>query len=188
MLKHRKSIFGVIDLAPPGVLDLLEGDAINADYLGLPAHHSGDLEAAMSERILRDFMPDHATIADSLSGHLLGRLDGIERDLKEIGEFFAPPLIAREFAIRLTQCTDDEWRSQAPPENFWTRSVAVNDRVLATWRTEAYGLARITEALEALQTFANQETSIAQFESRASELAIEVDKAIQREIDFRRGK
>jgi hypothetical protein len=42
-------------------------------YLGLPAQHSGNVESAMADRLLRDFVLDHGGISHALSTHLLGR-------------------------------------------------------------------------------------------------------------------
>lgn len=189
LLQHRKTWFHTIDAAPPGVLEFLDGDVLESGYVALPAHHWGNLESAMAERILRDFEVDHSEIAEVLSQHLQGRLDAVDRDLEEIARYlFDLPIGGREFAIRVSQCTDAEIHAQEPPIDFWTRQFPVDSDVLTTWRTDARSLTSVTDAFEALRMFATQERRMAPFEEHVSELSIEVDRAIQREIDERRGK
>ena len=59
---------------------------------------------------------------------------------------------------------------------------------MAHGRSEPSDFADALDALDALHSFADQEGSIAPFESNAADLAIEVDRAIQREIDLLRDK
>ncbi|MEV0725611.1 hypothetical protein AB0I37_22875 [Micromonospora purpureochromogenes] len=188
LLKHRKSSLWLIDQAPPGVLEVLDGDDLGSGFLGLPGYSSEAFQAAMADRILRDFIPDSTRVSESLSKHMLARLDGIDRDLKEIGDYHGPPDVERDFAIRVVQCTDAEWHADGPPRDFWTRRFAVTGEVIQAWKADALKLAGVTRALDALRMFAEQESSIVKFEERASELAFETEGAIQFESDLRRGK
>ncbi|MGN9806250.1 hypothetical protein [Micromonospora sp. L32] len=188
LLKHRQSNMWLIDAAPPGVLEVLDGEDLGEGFLGLPGYSSKSFQAAMADRILKDFIPDPAKVSETLSKHLMARLDAIDRDLKEIGEYHGPPGRERDFAIRAAQCSDSEWHADGPPRDFWEREFEVTDKVIEAWREDALKLASVTRALRALRMFAEQESSMVKFEERTSELAFETDGAIQFESDFRRGK
>ncbi|GAA1626624.1 hypothetical protein GCM10009828_063380 [Actinoplanes couchii] len=188
LLKHRKAVVWLIAAPSPGVLELLGVSELDRGPDPIQSGSSSHYGRLMADRLLRDFVPDHAGIAAALARHMQGRLGGIERDLKEIADFHDFPLRHPEFAIRLTQCTDDEWHSAGPPSDFWTREQDVTPSVFEEWRAAAADLAKIADALEALRTFAMQEEALASFEERAAALSLKVDHQIQQDIDFARGK
>ncbi|GIF16746.1 hypothetical protein [Actinoplanes teichomyceticus] len=188
LLRHRESVVWLIDAPPPGVLELLGVEDLPDDGDLIRSHSSNRYGQLMADRILHDFIPDHTDISGALSNHMLGRLRGIDRNLKEIADFHDFPFRHPEFALRLVQCTEEEWHSNTPPDDFWARRNPITPATLTDWQKAAGELRRVTDALEALRTFADQEAAIVTFEERASELAMRVDQQIQHDIDLARGK
>ena len=189
LLRHRQAIAYVIEPPPPGAIEFLGEDGVPDGYLGLPAQHFGNVESAMADRLLRDFVLDHGGISHALSTHLLGRLDSIERDLRDIADYLCPiPVPGREFAVRICQCSEDELAATEPPADFWEREFGVTTSSLDAWRVATERLADHEDSLTALEGFGRLEQEVASFERRATRVAIEVDRAAQHDIDLARGK
>jgi hypothetical protein len=64
----------------------------------------------------------------------------------------------------------------------------VDEKVIQRWKYDAQKLRDAKGALQSLRIFADQDLALSAFEANAAELALEVDRAIQHEIDLRRGK
>ncbi|MEU8240173.1 sigma factor [Actinoplanes missouriensis] len=188
LLKSRKSVLSLLDVPPPGVLELLEGEDLQFNPGALLSNSSKRYAQLMADRILHDFAPNHVDICYALSRHLIGRLDQVERNLKEVSDFHDEYFPHPDFAVRLVQCADSEWYSPEPPNDFWVRDFKVRTEDLEAWRTLATDLAEMTDVLEALRTFALREETMAHFEGRAAELAQRIDQQVQRQIDMARGK
>lgn len=157
-----------------------------------PFHLIGDdgkLES-MVEEIRRDIIPGDEAVAATLKCHLDSRLEDMESSLDFIVEA-ASGIDDRESALQASQEFKGTTLGRCQPilkkGNGGTR-YAYSLASIASLKGRTTMIEMATGRLEAFRIFSKLETELEPIESCVTDLAIELDMAIQMEVDRRRGK
>lgn len=171
---------------PDGVQEVLEGESDRADWRSL--------ETRVADRLERDLHIETADVAAVLAEHLIARVsalyDAVDVIAQHFGYFevFEVANVARIFTIRVLQLGEEEWQASEPPEDIWTRGQAIDGYTINRWRSEAGDLAESEDPLEALVTFAGLDDKISVLEVPAAKIIDQIERQLDRDEDFRRGR
>jgi hypothetical protein len=154
-------------------------------YLGPESPLS--LETRLGERIatvlLAELHIDGEVIKEALIGHLRSRVDEIRSALTECSDFTG---IERQDIIRIAQLPRDT--KPIPAEDLRRIAFARNLASLDQWEKEAALIEQIDDLLDMFAAFAAIEDDMEPLEDRIIEMAVEVDREIQLQVDIARGK
>lgn len=140
------------------------------------------------EQLRADLLPNLGAVQESLEDHLLDRVDGLCDSLNEIMEWLK--LENRDKALLEAQLYYKQ-KTAATHEPQIERDGFIPKYTLADVESISHNLRSIRETsdrLEAFARFSDLEDALEPIEHIIDVLAIDVDHAIQMEIDRRRGK
>jgi hypothetical protein len=133
-------------------------------------------------------------LGEALSEHIAYRLDELEGAVEECASFFNE-IDNRgwdlESVLGMLQAPEpddpmDHLRRTTDDYRRWANPV--NPAKIAEWRRAGEALAGVADDLTAFTAFADIEDAFEPIEARAIELATDVDREIQHQIDVARGK
>jgi hypothetical protein len=179
--------FFLMEIAtPPAVVADVFGGQLPDGLTGLLTNDK-DVSKAVAEELLAQWRLDHGEIASALASHLVARIDRLERGLEEFIDYLKYPDRAR--ALRAIQLLP--YGDQLPERtaDFWTRPLPVTPRVIDGWKRRSNGIATgSVEAQNALRQFDEIERALADLEAKLEPFSEAIEREIQLEDDWRRGK
>ena len=185
LLKHQKNM--VMEIAPPPavVVEVFGGGQLPEQFGGLLTDDKM-MGEAVADELLAQYQLDHDGIASALAAHLDARIDLLERNLDEFIEYLDYP--DRATAVRSIELLPLSYEPSKLPDDFWTRSIPVTERVITGWKRRAAAIGRVPSGQDALRQFDDIELAVSKFEEQLEPFTIAIDREVQHEIDLRRGK
>ncbi|MBP2323374.1 hypothetical protein JOF56_003759 [Kibdelosporangium banguiense] len=154
-----------------------------------------DMQALIGRKLLAvSGIDNQMEIGEALAEHVTYRLDEIEAMVEECASVFNDmnnrgwDFLSVLGMIQAPEPDDpfDHVRRTVEDYRNWARPV--NKAQFRAWRTAAATLATETDDLMAFAAFADLEDAFEPIEQRVMKLGLDVDRAIQHEIDVARGK
>jgi hypothetical protein len=153
-------------------------------------YNADEIQSRISEALRLELPLDAEGIRAALTAHLGSRLDGIDASIDFIIEN-AQPERGREEVLKAVQYWNADrdrnpWAFAEPPFlQFRPRYTLAS---IEQWRREVSALDGVADKLELFNWFADIEDNFEPLEGLLDEVAWLIDRAIQAEIDRRRGK
>ena len=133
-----------------------------------------------------------AGIAQDLHDHVHARLDELEEALDYTVDFFDDTIGGekwdREAALRSAQLPQQTDVRMMTTDDFRSLAVPVRGEDLVRWRAAAERIVEAPDWLAAFSAFADLEDEFEPTEDVVLQLAREIDRHIQHDIDLARGK
>lgn len=148
---------------------------------------SFDFPGQVADTLLEKHYFHHSEVNALLREHLVHRIEDMQEVLKGwSGDF--PGGMSAEQLLRLCQVPDEAIES--PKDVLHTESIPVpyDWRSFGVWKQRALAIRDNMAALEAFGLFANIEDDFETLEEQVMRLDMEMDRAVQHEIDLLRGK
>lgn len=160
-----------------------------AKYFQEQAHLGREPQRQIAEALLvRLDARREAGIAQDLHDHVHARLDELEDALDFIVDMIGGEKWDREAALRFAQLPEQTDVRMMTTDDFRSLDVPVRGEDLVRWRAAAERIVEAPDQLAAFSAFADLEDEFEPTEGVVLELAREMDRHIQREIDIARGK
>ncbi len=179
---------------PPRMMSLSDRPpTVIAKYFQGEAHVGLEAQRQIAEALLARFdARTEAGIAQDLHDHVHARLDELEDALDFIVDFF-DDMIGREkwdrqAALRSAQLPQQTDVRMMTADDFRSLDVPVRGEDLVRWRAAAERIVEAPDQLAAFSAFADLEDEFEPTEDVVLQLALEMDRHIQLEIDIARGK
>jgi hypothetical protein len=131
---------------------------------------------------------DMAGIRNSLSNHLISRIEGMESSLQSLSEKSGARLSSADELRRVQFWTNHGYVPQADDHKFQTYVAGYSMDILHQWKTDANMLREENDRLDLFRRFSALEGTMEPLENRINEAATSLDSAIQLAIDIARGK
>ncbi len=191
---YRYATLVLMTELPPHMMSWLDRPpTVIAKYFQGEAHLGLEAQRQIAEALLvRLHARRQAGIAQDLHDHVHARLDELEDALDFIVDFFDDMTGGekwdREAALRSAQLPQQTDPRMMTTDDFRSLDVPVRGEDLVRWRAAAERIVEAPDQLAAFSAFADLEDEFEPTEDVVLELAREIDRHIQLEIDIARGK
>lgn len=174
---------------PSGLIKYLEDNDHGAGLLRVGL----DLQARIATRLLHESgVAQPAQLGQALSQHVCDRLDELVDAAEECASFIRESGRDEgwdlEAVLGITQIDPKEYVNVLSSHDARALKVPIRAAQIQKWRTAGEALAKETDDMVAFAAFADLEDAFEPVEAKVIELAIEVDREIQLQVDIALGK
>lgn len=158
-------------------------------FVGADAHIGLDSRELIAEKLLTQRHLGDASVARLLREHALDRLSGMRETLHTwAGPQLSGNELSPEDLLHLCQVPDDAVKTMEDLLKIDEVPVPHDFASIERWEERASAIDDETPLIDAMVAFADLEDEFEPLERRIDEMTSEMDRAIQLEIDLRRGK
>jgi hypothetical protein len=145
-----------------------------------------DITALVASKLRAVVQIDMRAIRAAVIGHLSGRIDDLEKSISVIRADIPDGYDDADDVYRVVQ--SDWWKELLAPDELRDQRFPVLGRTLELWRKQVRSLIEVDDRYEMYARYASIEDAFEPFERQVEALEEAIDRAVQQEIDERRGK